>query len=124
MRQIDVWCLILNSLFFIKRFFFVFTGTVRATILLTAIEIIVSSASPFHHPIAITDTHISVLVNHQPVQTGHHWGIMKALILVGGYGTRLRPLTLSLPKPLVEFCNKPMILHQIHALVEVSWPAV
>lgn len=45
--------------------------------------------------------------------------IMKALILVGGYGTRLRPLTLSQPKPLVEFCNKPMILHQIHALVEV-----
>ncbi|KAH7637425.1 mannose-1-phosphate guanyltransferase beta-like protein [Dermatophagoides farinae] len=43
---------------------------------------------------------------------------MKALILVGGYGTRLRPLTLSLPKPLVEFCNKPMILHQIDALVE------
>lgn len=45
---------------------------------------------------------------------------MKALILVGGYGTRLRPLTLSLPKPLVEFCNKPMILHQIQALVDVS----
>ncbi|XP_017479481.1 PREDICTED: mannose-1-phosphate guanyltransferase beta-like [Rhagoletis zephyria] len=43
---------------------------------------------------------------------------MKALILVGGYGTRLRPLTLSLPKPLVEFCNKPMILHQIQALVD------
>lgn len=45
---------------------------------------------------------------------------MKALILVGGYGTRLRPLTLSLPKPLVEFCNKPMIMHQIQALVDVS----
>ncbi len=44
---------------------------------------------------------------------------MKALILVGGYGTRLRPLTLSLPKPLVEFCNKPMITHQIEALVDV-----
>lgn len=44
---------------------------------------------------------------------------MKALILVGGYGTRLRPLTLSFPKPLVEFCNKPMICHQIEALVEV-----
>ena len=42
---------------------------------------------------------------------------MKALILVGGYGTRLRPLTLSRPKPLVEFANKPMLLHQIEALV-------
>ncbi|KAI9891227.1 MAG: mannose-1-phosphate guanyltransferase [Vezdaea aestivalis] len=41
---------------------------------------------------------------------------MKALILVGGFGTRLRPLTLTLPKPLVEFCNKPMILHQIESL--------
>ena len=45
---------------------------------------------------------------------------MKALILVGGFGTRLRPLTLSKPKPLVEFCNKPMILHQIEALVKVG----
>ena len=46
-------------------------------------------------------------------------GKMKALILVGGYGTRLRPLTLSKPKPLVEFANKPMLLHQIEALVNI-----
>lgn len=45
---------------------------------------------------------------------------MKALILVGGYGTRLRPLTFSKPKPLVDFVNAPMILHQIKALVEVG----
>lgn len=45
---------------------------------------------------------------------------MKALILVGGFGTRLRPLTLTLPKPLVEFGNKPMILHQIEALAEAG----
>ncbi|CAA7028997.1 unnamed protein product [Microthlaspi erraticum] len=45
---------------------------------------------------------------------------MKALILVGGFGTRLRPLTLSFPKPLVDFANKPMILHQIEALKAVG----
>nr|CAH8819645.1 unnamed protein product [Trichobilharzia regenti] len=45
---------------------------------------------------------------------------MKALILVGGYGTRLRPLTLTYPKPIVEFCNKPLLLHQIEALAKVG----
>ncbi|EPS66224.1 hypothetical protein M569_08552 [Genlisea aurea] len=45
---------------------------------------------------------------------------MKALILVGGFGTRLRPLTLSVPKPLVDFANKPMILHQIEALKDAG----
>merc|ERR1712137_573735 len=45
---------------------------------------------------------------------------MKALILVGGFGTRLRPLTLTVPKPIVEFANKAMVLHQIQALVKVG----
>ena len=45
---------------------------------------------------------------------------MNALILVGGFGTRLRPLTLSMPKPLVEFANKPLLIHQIEALTEVG----
>eukprot|EP00003_Mantamonas_plastica_P002450 TRINITY_DN1185_c0_g1_i1.p1 TRINITY_DN1185_c0_g1~~TRINITY_DN1185_c0_g1_i1.p1 ORF type:complete len:160 (-),score=50.29 TRINITY_DN1185_c0_g1_i1:391-840(-) len=45
---------------------------------------------------------------------------MKALILVGGFGTRLRPLTLSVPKPLVDFANKGMVRHQIEALVKAG----
>eukprot|EP00475_Leptophrys_vorax_P019039 TRINITY_DN2600_c0_g1_i1.p1 TRINITY_DN2600_c0_g1~~TRINITY_DN2600_c0_g1_i1.p1 ORF type:complete len:402 (-),score=101.84 TRINITY_DN2600_c0_g1_i1:62-1153(-) len=44
----------------------------------------------------------------------------KALILVGGYGTRLRPLTLSKPKPMVEFANKAIVMHQIEALVKAG----
>jgi len=44
----------------------------------------------------------------------------KALILVGGFGTRLRPLTLSVPKPLVEFCNEPMVVHQLRALKDAG----
>jgi mannose-1-phosphate guanylyltransferase len=46
--------------------------------------------------------------------------MLKALILVGGYGTRLRPLTFTKPKPLVEFCNKSILVHQIEALVKVG----
>eukprot|EP01128_Nolandella_sp_AFSM9_P012597 TRINITY_DN9435_c0_g1_i1.p1 TRINITY_DN9435_c0_g1~~TRINITY_DN9435_c0_g1_i1.p1 ORF type:complete len:378 (+),score=75.67 TRINITY_DN9435_c0_g1_i1:40-1134(+) len=44
----------------------------------------------------------------------------KALILVGGFGTRLRPLTLTRPKPCVPFVNKEMVIHQIEALKKVG----
>lgn len=45
---------------------------------------------------------------------------LKGLLLVGGFGTRLRPLTLSKAKPLIEFVNKPIICHQIEALKAVG----
>src|SRR5713101_5208470 len=34
---------------------------------------------------------------------------MKAMILVGGRGTRFRPLTFSIPKPLLAVGEKPML---------------
>jgi mannose-1-phosphate guanylyltransferase len=45
---------------------------------------------------------------------------MKACILVGGFGTRLRPLTFSCPKPIVEFANQEIVAHQIEALAKVG----
>ncbi|XP_049848482.1 mannose-1-phosphate guanyltransferase beta-like [Schistocerca gregaria] len=45
---------------------------------------------------------------------------LKAVILVGGYGTRLRPLTLSQPKPIIPFCNKPLVVYQIEALAKIG----
>lgn len=38
---------------------------------------------------------------------------MQALILAGGEGTRLRPLTLTIPKPVVPLVDRPFIAHMI-----------
>ena len=36
---------------------------------------------------------------------------MKAVVMAGGEGSRLRPITVNKPKPLVPVCNVPIMEH-------------
>jgi NDP-sugar pyrophosphorylase family protein len=44
---------------------------------------------------------------------------MKAILLAGGKGTRLRPLTLHTPKPIVPIFNRPFLHYQLDLLKQV-----
>jgi mannose-1-phosphate guanylyltransferase len=44
---------------------------------------------------------------------------MKAVLLAGGFGTRLRPLTLNTPKPVVPIFDRPFLYHQIELLKQL-----
>jgi len=48
----------------------------------------------------------------------------QAVILAGGQGTRLRPLTLTRPKPMVEILGKPFLEYQIEQLREQGFKRV
>lgn len=41
---------------------------------------------------------------------------MKAIILAGGFGTRLRPFTLKYPKPMIPLADKPVLAHVLELL--------
>ncbi len=49
---------------------------------------------------------------------------MQAVIMAGGFGTRLKPLTNNAPKPMIHVANKPMMEHvvnllKIHGIVDL-----
>jgi NDP-sugar pyrophosphorylase family protein len=44
---------------------------------------------------------------------------MKAILLAGGQGTRLRPLTLNTPKPVVPIFGRPFLHYQIDRILQV-----
>ena len=41
---------------------------------------------------------------------------MKAVIMAGGFGTRIQPLTINLPKPMIPLVNRPIMLHTVELL--------
>ena len=45
---------------------------------------------------------------------------MKAVILVRAFSSQLRPLTLTLPLPLLDLCNETILSHQLRALKEAG----
>ena len=44
---------------------------------------------------------------------------MKAILLAGGKGTRLRPMTVHTPKPIVPILNRPFLYYQIDLLKQI-----
>jgi len=51
-------------------------------------------------------------------------GFRFAVIMAGGEGTRLRPLTATIPKPMVEIGGVPLIARQIQMLADVQIPRI
>src|SRR5713226_6012508 len=45
-------------------------------------------------------------------------GRLEAILLVGGQGTRLRPLTIGVPKPLLPTAGVPFLAHQLARAAE------
>ena len=51
--------------------------------------------------------------SHSPFPSSYGRGDLEAILLVGGQGTRLRPLTIATPKPLLPTAGVPFLAHQL-----------
>ena len=51
-----------------------------------------------------------------PAHRRQRGNLMRAVVMAGGEGTRLRPLTSNQPKPMVPICGKPCIEHIVELL--------
>lgn len=45
---------------------------------------------------------------------------MKGIIVIGGYGARMRPLTISMPKTMIPVGNIPMLEHHTRGLAKAG----
>ncbi|MFA7145474.1 MAG: nucleotidyltransferase family protein [Candidatus Riflebacteria bacterium] len=49
---------------------------------------------------------------------------MKAVIMAGGFGTRLRPVTCNIPKPMAPLANVPMMEHIVNLLKQYGFDRI
>lgn len=54
------------------------------------------------------------------MSTGLAGGGVIGIILAAGTGARIRPLSATIPKPLLPVCNKPIALHQLEAMRSIG----